>query len=132
MVDASCGGTFMLKSKNEEWTLFENLDENSIHHASSSCRMPAHRAPKTEGLFEVSNQVDVTTKVDTLSRKIDQLMAAGFAPTTALHMTMQHEACSFCCSPSHHAKDCPTIEFVFDISHEQVNAAFSTLGNDPY
>jgi hypothetical protein len=46
-------------------------------------------APKTEGLFEVSNQVDVTTKVDTFSRKIDQLMAAGFAPTTT--PPIQHE-----------------------------------------
>jgi hypothetical protein len=55
MVDASCGCTFMLKNKNEAWTLFENLSENSIQHASSSHRMPTLRAPKTEGLFEVSN-----------------------------------------------------------------------------
>jgi len=75
----------MLKSDNEAWTLFENLDENSIQYASSSRRMPTFRAPKTEGLFEVSKQVDVTTKVDTLSRKIDQLMPVSFAPTIAPH-----------------------------------------------
>jgi len=28
MVDASCGGSFMLKSENKAWTLFENLGEN--------------------------------------------------------------------------------------------------------
>jgi hypothetical protein len=38
MVDASCGGTFMMKSENDAWTLFENLGENSLHHASSNCR----------------------------------------------------------------------------------------------
>jgi hypothetical protein len=57
MVDASCGGTLMLKSENEAWNLFKNLSKNSI-------RMPTLKSPKTEGLFEVSNQVDVTTKVD--------------------------------------------------------------------
>jgi hypothetical protein len=35
MVDASCGGTFMLKSEDDAWTLFENLSENSLHHSSS-------------------------------------------------------------------------------------------------
>jgi hypothetical protein len=40
-------------------------------------------------------------KVDTLSHKLDKLMATGFVPT-------------------------------LDISYEQVNAALSRLGNDPY
>jgi hypothetical protein len=51
MVDASCGGTFMLKSENDAWTLFENLSENSLHHASSSRRAPAPKAQRTKGLF---------------------------------------------------------------------------------
>jgi hypothetical protein len=29
MVDASCGGTFMLKSEDEAWAMFENLSNNS-------------------------------------------------------------------------------------------------------
>jgi hypothetical protein len=29
IVDASCGGTFMLKSENEAWAMFENLSNNS-------------------------------------------------------------------------------------------------------
>jgi hypothetical protein len=28
-VDASCGGTFMLKSEDEAWAMFENLSNNS-------------------------------------------------------------------------------------------------------
>jgi hypothetical protein len=29
MVDASFGGTFMLKSEDEAWAMFENLSNNS-------------------------------------------------------------------------------------------------------
>jgi hypothetical protein len=29
MVDASCGGTFMLKSEDETWAMFKNLSNNS-------------------------------------------------------------------------------------------------------
>ena len=36
MVDASCGGTFMSKSEDEAYDLFEMLSENSINHASLS------------------------------------------------------------------------------------------------
>jgi hypothetical protein len=80
--------------------------------------------------FEVSNQVDVTTKVDALSRKIDQLMGVGFAPTTTSHTPIQHEAYSFCFSPLHHGKDCPTVGQFYDISNEKVNVALSRPGND--
>jgi len=30
MVDASCGVTFMMKSENEAWTLFDNLNKNYV------------------------------------------------------------------------------------------------------
>ncbi|GAV70168.1 LOW QUALITY PROTEIN: hypothetical protein CFOL_v3_13666, partial [Cephalotus follicularis] len=35
MVDASCGVTFMHKSEDEAWQLFEALSENSLHYLSS-------------------------------------------------------------------------------------------------
>jgi hypothetical protein len=54
MVDASCGGTFMLKSEDDAWTLFENLGENSLHYASSGRRAPPVKQ-KHEGIFEVSH-----------------------------------------------------------------------------
>ena len=34
MVDSSCGGTFMSKNDAKAWQLFENLSDNSLHHAS--------------------------------------------------------------------------------------------------
>jgi len=132
MVDASCGGTFMLKSENEAWILFDNLSENSMHHASTSRRTPAPKAPKTKSLFEASIPFDVTAKVEALSRKIDQLMAAGFVHTSSSNIFPQHEPCSFCSSTTHHVRDCPSNGQFSDISTEQVNATFSRPGNDPY
>jgi len=46
MVDASCGGTFMIKSENEARTLFDNLIKNSVQHASTSRRTPRLKRPK--------------------------------------------------------------------------------------
>ncbi|KAI5683156.1 hypothetical protein M9H77_04384 [Catharanthus roseus] len=36
MVDSSCGGTFLHKTADEAWDLFENLSDNSQQHATSS------------------------------------------------------------------------------------------------
>jgi len=132
MVDASCGGTFMMKNENEVWILFDNLSENFVQHASTSRRTLAPKSLKTENHFEASTPFDVTTKVDALSRKINQLMATGFVPTSSSHISTQHEPCSFCFSPAHHVRDCPTIGELFEFSIEQANATFSRPGNDPY
>ena len=130
MVDTSCRRTFMMKSENEEWTIFENLSENSVQHDSSSHRTPAPRAPKTKCLFAIGNPLDVTAKVGALSRKLDQLMVAGFVLTP--HSSMPHKSCSLCSSPSHHASKCPTVGQCSNMSHEKVNVAFSKRGNDQY
>jgi hypothetical protein len=66
MVDASWGGTFMIKSENKAWILFDNLSENSMQHASTSGRTPSPKAPKTESLIEPSTPFEVTSKVDAL------------------------------------------------------------------
>jgi hypothetical protein len=74
----------------------------------------------------------VTTKVDALSRKLDQIMAAGFAPTTVSHIPPPQEVYSFCSNPSHQAKDCSVIGQFSEVPHEQVNAVISRPVNDPY
>jgi uncharacterized coiled-coil protein SlyX len=53
-VDASCGGTFMLKSDEEAWAMIENLSNNSRQQASNRRREPVPKAPKTESLCEVN------------------------------------------------------------------------------
>jgi hypothetical protein len=85
-VDASCGGTFMLKSEDEAWAMFENLSNNSRQQASNRRREPAPKAPKTENLCKVGPPADVATQVvDAIAKKLDQLMT-GFAPNVAYIM----------------------------------------------
>jgi hypothetical protein len=75
--------------------------------------------------------VEAIAKVDAIAQKLDQIMIVGFAPNTT-HTSTQLESCSFCSSTMHHVNDCPTTGNYNDVSHKQVNAAFSRLGNDPY
>ena len=77
MVDASCGGTFMLKSEDEAWQLFEILSENSLHHMSASIRNKPMLNPKRGGIYEVENAIDIHHKVDELSQKLDRLLNTG-------------------------------------------------------
>jgi hypothetical protein len=132
MVDASCGGTFMLKSEDEAWAMFENPSNNSCQQASNRRRTPVPKAPKTESLFKVGHPSNMATQVvDDIKKKLDQLMTAGFAPNTA-HMSTQPKPCSFCSSTMHHVNNYPIARNYTDVSNEQVNAAFYRLGNDPY
>ena len=132
MLDASSGGTFMLKSEDEAWALFDNLSSNFVHHAFTRHRAPAPKAPKAGGLFEVGYSADVTTQVvDAITRKLDKLMVASLAPNFS-HMHTRLEPCSFCSSLMHHINDYSTTRNYADISNEQVNAAFSRPSNDPY
>lgn len=85
-----------------------------------------------QNIFEASTPFDVTTKVDALSRKIDQLMAAGFVPTSSSHISPQQEPCSFCSSTMHHVRDYPTIGQFSELLIEQANATFARPGNDLY
>ena len=76
MVDASCGGTFMLKNEHEAWQLFETLSKNSLHHMSAACRDPPI-GPKRGGIYEVGHSIDIYSKVDELSQKLDRLLQSG-------------------------------------------------------
>jgi hypothetical protein len=128
MVDASCGGTFMLKSEDDAWIFFENLSENSLHHSSSGRKTNAN----SQTLYKVSQPLDLNAKVDALSRKLDQLLASGFVPAAASHMHTPHDAYSFCSDPSHQAGNCPIVGQFSEPSIEQMNLAFSRPGGDHF
>ncbi|KAI5672074.1 hypothetical protein M9H77_12438 [Catharanthus roseus] len=82
MVDSSCGGTFLHKTADEAWDLFENLSDNSQQHATSS-RVGTSRQIGNRGMYEVSQNVDLSLKVDALSKKFDQLLALNTLPTNS-------------------------------------------------
>jgi hypothetical protein len=128
MIDASCGGTFMLKSEDDAWILFKNLSKNSLHHSSSGRRTNA----KSQTLYEVSQPLDLNAKVDALSRKLDQLLASSFVLTTASHIHTPHDACSFCSDPSHQAENCSIVGQFSEPSAEQMIATFSRPGGDHF
>ena len=73
----------------------------------------------------------VTQVVNAITKKLDQLMTIGFA-LNAAHISTQPEPCSFYSSTMHQVNDYPTAGNYTDVSHQQVNVAFSRLGNDPY
>ena len=67
MVDASCGGTFILTNEHEAWQLLEILSENFQHYMSAACRDPPMTRPKRGGIYEVGHSIDIHRKVDELS-----------------------------------------------------------------
>ncbi|KAI5650045.1 hypothetical protein M9H77_36050 [Catharanthus roseus] len=97
MVDSSCGGTFLHKTADEAWDLFENLSDNSQQHATSS-GVGTSRQIGNRGMFEVSQNVDLSVKVDALSKKFDQLLALNTLPTNSTNV---QSVCAICSSPSH-------------------------------
>ena len=86
IVDASCGGAFMMKSEDEAYDLFEIFSKNSINHASRSSYERTMGPSKQAGLYEVKNlgetnfKMDLNSitqkleKVDLLAQKVDQIL----------------------------------------------------------
>ena len=108
----------MLKSEDEAWAMFENLSNNSCQQVSNRQRAPAPKLPKTKSLFEVGQPPDMATQViDAITKKLDQLMTAGFAPNAA-HISTQPEPCSFCSSTMHQVHNYSTAVNYTDISNE--------------
>ncbi|KAI5664316.1 hypothetical protein M9H77_23639 [Catharanthus roseus] len=71
-------------------------------------------------MFEVSQNVDLSMKVDALSKKIDQLLALNTLPTNSTNV---QSVCAICFSPSHVIYDCPSASLFPEFVQEQVNAA---------
>ncbi|KAI5663351.1 hypothetical protein M9H77_22676 [Catharanthus roseus] len=129
MVDSSCGGTFLHKTADEAWDLFENLSDNSQQHATSS-GVGTSRQIGNRGMYEVSQNVDLSLKVDALSKKFDQLLALNTLPTNSPNV---QGVCAICSSPSHVIYDCPSASLFPEFVQEQVNVAQGFhRQNNPY
>ncbi|KAI5666858.1 hypothetical protein M9H77_16711 [Catharanthus roseus] len=82
------------------------------------------------GMFEVSQNVDLSVKVDALFKKFDQLLALNTLPTNSTNV---QSVCAICSSPSHVIYDCPSASLFPEFVQEQVNAAQGFhRQNDPY
>ncbi|KAI5647465.1 hypothetical protein M9H77_33470 [Catharanthus roseus] len=81
-------------------------------------------------MYEVSQNVDLSLKVDALSKKFDQLLALNILPTNSPNV---QGVCAICSSPSHVIYDCPSASLFLEFVQEQVNAAQGFhRQNDPY
>ena len=122
----------MLKNDHEAWQLFETLSENSLHHMSATQRDHPN-APKRGGIYEVGHAIDIYSKVDELSQKLDQLLQGVTASSPAQHNC---DVCSICSSPSHMITDCPSAhqfpEFVQEQVHQAQNRMAPRPGHDPF
>ncbi|XP_043725789.1 uncharacterized protein LOC122672368 [Telopea speciosissima] len=135
MVDASCGGTFIHKSENEAWQLFETLSENSLYHVSASrTEIPMSGPQRKGGLYEVGQFVAINTKVDMLSQKLDHLLSIGQIPRPTNSPQTFQDVCTLCTNPSHYMSEYPLAGQFPEYVQEQAQAAqsFSKLGNDPF
>ena len=82
---------------------------NFLHHASAN-RSERHAPTNTQkkGIYEVGTAIDVASKVDELSRKLDQLMVQGPTQTLSNSYSTPSEVCALCASPSHTIYECPS------------------------
>ncbi|KAI5650810.1 hypothetical protein M9H77_36815 [Catharanthus roseus] len=81
-------------------------------------------------MYEVSQTVDVSSKVDALSKKFDQLLMLNTLPTNPPNL---QDVCAIFSSPSHTIYDCPSSSLFPEFVQEQVNVAQGFhRQNDPY
>ncbi|CAN6456081.1 unnamed protein product [Victoria cruziana] len=78
VIDSSCGGSLMLKSEDDAWMLYDTLAENSLHNTGPT--LLRHQQTNTgatkKGVSEIGAGSHMDQKLDTLSRKLDQLLSS--------------------------------------------------------
>ncbi|XP_059658924.1 uncharacterized protein LOC132305273 [Cornus florida] len=131
MVDASCGGNFMLKSVEEAWQLFKNISDNFTQHVLPPVARPPTILRRAEGVNEVRINQGLVSQIKALTKKVGQLMTSqsNFIPPAT--NVQGFEVCSFCSSPTHHVSICPSASQYSEIPEEQRNPATRTSALPP-
>ena len=57
-------------------------------------------------MYEIDQSIDIHSKMDELSQKLNQLLQVGHIPTLLAQL---QDACIICSSPIHSIGDCPAI-----------------------
>ncbi|KAI5653807.1 hypothetical protein M9H77_30994 [Catharanthus roseus] len=109
-----------VSASNEVWDLFENLSDNSQQHATFSRVSKSRQIGNRGGMYEVTQKVNLSLKVDALSKKFDQLLALNILPTISSNV---RSVCAICSSPSYVIYDCPSASPFPEFVQEQVNSA---------
>jgi len=103
MAVATCGSSFLYMTPKEVLELFEHLSKNSpLNDISSHFDLP--RQLESKGwIYKVSHSVDISSKVDALTKKFNQLLCMNKVSNAPFVQDM----CSICPSPTHTSIDCP-------------------------
>ena len=75
---------------------------------------------KRGGIYQIGNIMDIHSKVDELSQKLDRLLNTGHSST--LPNPVQ-DVCALCTSPTHFISECSTAPQFSEFVHEQVQQA---------
>ncbi|CAN6487407.1 unnamed protein product [Victoria cruziana] len=116
----------MLKSEDDAWMLYDILAENSLHNTGPT--LLRHQQTNTgatkKGVSEIGSGSHMNQKLDTLSRKLDQLLSSR---TTGYG----HPVCTLCDSLGHVVEECPMSSSDFSSGQVNVFQGFSRP-YDPY
>src|SRR5436853_4269469 len=124
MIESMKGGRFLNLKELEAYEFLENLSESSQQWDYSQRDRNTRRA----GLHEISTDMSINLKLDSLTKKIEALaLAKAIEPV----MSIQKEVCNFCASPMHPSSYCPSQPAYPEQYPEQANMAFdnSKYGN---
>ncbi|CAN6455394.1 unnamed protein product [Victoria cruziana] len=73
VIDSFCGGSLIMKSEDDAWVLYDILSENSLHNTGPT--VLRYQEGKN-GVLEVGSGLQVESKLNSLSRKMDQLLTS--------------------------------------------------------
>ncbi|CAN6453713.1 unnamed protein product [Victoria cruziana] len=122
VIDSSCGGSLMMKSEDDAWILYDTLSESSLHNTGPTV---LRHQPAKKGVSEVGSSPHDESKLDSLSRKMDQLL------NSRGNTGYRQPVCELCDSTGHVTDDCPICRI--DSSGQTVNAAQGySRTYDPY
>lgn len=107
MIDASCGGTFMLKSEDEAWQLFETLSENSLHHMSATSRETPMLTQKRGGIYEMKSVMELNNKVDALTQSVMKIQRTLDNGHFSNQPNPTQDVCMLCSNSGHTMNECP-------------------------
>ena len=103
----------------EAYKFLENFSESSQQWDFSNCKERSAPTIKKEGLYEVSEDLDIRSRLDNLTRKVEAL-ALGRGMNSVNQV--QSETCSICASPMYTTQMCPSAAGYLDFYIEQENA----------
>ncbi|CAN6454585.1 unnamed protein product [Victoria cruziana] len=112
VIDSSCAGSLMMKSEDNAWILYDTLSENSLHNTGPTV---LRHQPAKKGVSEVGSGPHDESKLDSLSRKMDQLL------NSRGNTGYRQLVCDLCDGTGHVTDDCPISRI--DSSGQTMNAA---------